>query len=97
MHQVYLIQGVPVYTRIVPSGDMAVWHPYNEGIREIVEPVCRGSGYWQAEFKNWVIKQPNVARVRSELVAHGRLLRMDCRACSLRHGRNSRFFDNECI
>ena len=77
MHQVYQIQGVPVYTRTLPSGDMAVWHPYNEGIRGIVEPICRGCGYWQAEFKNWVIKQPHVARVRNELAALGHLVRTD--------------------
>lgn len=77
MHQVYLIQSVPVYTRTLPSGDMAVWHPYNEGIRAIVEPICRGCGYWQAEFNNWVIKQPSVARVRSDLATRGRLLRKD--------------------
>ena len=77
MHQVYLIHGVPVHTRPLPSGDMAVWHPDNEGIRGIVEPICRGCGYWQAEFKNWVIKQPNVVRVRSELAACGLLVRMD--------------------
>ena len=75
MHQVYLIQGVPVYTRTLPSGDMAVWHPYNEGIRAIVEPICSGRGYWRAEFNNWVIKQPNVPHVRSELAARGSLLR----------------------
>ncbi len=77
MHQVYQIQGVPVYTRTLPSGDMTVWHPYNEGIRGIVEPICRRCGYWQAEFKNWVIKQPHVARVRNELAALGHLVRTD--------------------
>lgn len=77
MHQVYLIQGVPVYTRILPSGDMVVWHPYNEGIRAIVEPICRGGGYWQAQFNNWVIKQPNASRTRSALSAQGPLLPME--------------------
>ena len=77
MQQVYLIQGVSVYTRTLPSGDLAVWHPYNEGLRAIVEPICRGRGYWQAEFNNWVIKQPHVARVRNELAALGHLVRTD--------------------
>ena len=77
MHQVYLIQGIPVYTRSLPSGDMAVWHPYNEAIRAIVEPICRGCGYWQAEFNNWVIKNPNVALVRCDLATRGVLLQGD--------------------
>lgn len=76
-HQVYLIQGVLVYTRILPSGDMAVWHPYNQRVRAIVEPICRGCGYWQAKFNNWVIKQPYVAQVSNELAAQADLLRME--------------------
>jgi hypothetical protein len=77
MHQVYLIQGVPVYTRTLPSGDLAVWHPFNDGIRAIVEPICRGCGYWQADFNNWVIKHSNVPRVRSELATLGILVPRD--------------------
>lgn len=77
MHQVYLIQGVPVYTRTLPSGDLAVWHPFNDGIRAIVEPICRGCGYWQADFNNWVIKQSNVPRVRSDLATLGILVPRD--------------------
>ena len=52
----FLIQGVPVFTRSLPSGDMAVWHPYNEVIREIVEPLCRDKGYWQSRYNNWIVQ-----------------------------------------
>jgi len=52
----FLIQGVPVFTRSLPSGDMAVWHPYNEAIRKIVEPLCRDKGYWQSRYNNWIVQ-----------------------------------------
>jgi len=52
----FLIQGVPVFTRSLPSGDMAVWHPYNEVIRVIVEPLCRDKGYWQPRYNNWIVQ-----------------------------------------
>lgn len=53
-HQ-FLIQGVPVFARSLPSGDMAVWHPFNDAIREIVEPLCRDKGYWQPRYNNWIV------------------------------------------
>lgn len=49
------IGGVPVYVRDLPSGDMKVWHPYNEQVRQIVEPICRGRGLWNPHYKNWVV------------------------------------------
>ena len=54
-HKIW-IQGVPVFTRCLPSGDMAVWHPFNEAIREIVEPLCRDKGYWQPRYNNWIVQ-----------------------------------------
>lgn len=56
MHQKYFIGGVPIFTRTLPSGDMTVWHPFNLGVQQIVEPICRGRGYWQPGCNNWVIK-----------------------------------------
>lgn len=49
------IGGVPVFVRDLPSGDMKVWHPYNESARAIVEPICRGLGHWHPRFKNWIV------------------------------------------
>lgn len=49
------IGGVPVFVCDLPSGDMKVWHPYNEHVRHIVEPICRGRGRWHPHYKNWVV------------------------------------------
>ncbi len=49
------ISGVPIFIRHLPSGDMAVWHPYNEAIRAVIEPICRENGYWQPLYNNWII------------------------------------------
>ena len=51
----FLILGVPVYARNLPFGNMTVFHPYNESVRRMVEPICRGKGHWRAEYKNWLI------------------------------------------
>ncbi len=74
MQQKFLVNGVPVFVRNLPSGDMAVWHPYNPEVQQIVEPICRGCGYWQPEYKNWVIKSNCVTRVLAALGIVGRTL-----------------------
>jgi len=72
MQQKFLVQGVPVFTRRLPSGDLAVWHPFNAEVQAIVEPLCRGRGYWQAEFNNSIVKAHCVASVLVELAKIGR-------------------------
>jgi len=51
----YYINHVPVQIRHLPSGDIAVWHPFNAEIAEIVSGFCRGYGYWDSNYNNWVI------------------------------------------
>lgn len=52
------IGGTPVFVKDLPSGDVKIWHPYNEGVRQIVEPICRGRGRWHPGYNNWVIFAP---------------------------------------
>lgn len=63
-----------VEARELPSGDLAVWHPVNAGIRDIVQPICRGRGYWNAEFKNWIVFRQFAGTVLSDLETQGRRL-----------------------
>lgn len=49
------IGGIPVFVKELPSGDMKVWHPYNEFVRKIVEPICRGRGLWHPHYNNWIV------------------------------------------
>lgn len=51
MQQKFLVLGVPVFARMLPSGDMAVWHPFNSDVQAVIEPICRGRGYWQTTAK----------------------------------------------
>lgn len=51
----FLILGVRVYARNLPINNMSVSHRYNEAVRNIVEPICRGRGRWDAGYKNWII------------------------------------------
>lgn len=71
MQHKFTIKGVPVYARNLPSGDMAVWHPFNNAVQAVVEPICRGRGYWQPEFRNWVIKAACTGAVLAELTKVG--------------------------
>lgn len=59
----------PIETGTLPSGDMKVWHPLNEKLRDIVEGSCRGRGYWNAEYNNWIVKAPFADTVLSEIAS----------------------------
>ncbi|AWI78872.1 hypothetical protein CEW87_05570 [Parazoarcus communis] len=63
------IHGVPIHLRPLPSGDMAVWHPCNDPIRAIVEPICRNRGRWEGQYQNWIVFHQFRAIVSDELRA----------------------------
>lgn len=52
---VLVIRGAHVHLRPLPSGDFAVWHPCNEDVRAVIEPICRNRGHWKAEYNNWIV------------------------------------------
>lgn len=55
MQYKFHVFGVPVYARKLSSGALAVWHPYNLTVREIIEPICRDRGYWRSGYNNWIV------------------------------------------
>jgi len=59
----------PIETGKLPSGDITVWHPINIKVRVFVESVCRGRGYWNPRYNNWVVKTQFVNTVLSEIEA----------------------------
>lgn len=61
-----------VETRVLPSGDIAVWHSVNSDLRDIVEPICRGRGHWKPEFNNWIVFRQFANAVLEDLEAQGR-------------------------
>lgn len=67
MQYSFHIGGVPVYGRSLPSGDLAVWHPFHPAAREIIEPICRGRGYWRPDHNNWIVFRPFREVVLAEL------------------------------
>lgn len=66
---VLVIRGIVIHIRPLPSGDLAVWHPCNEDVREVVEPICRNRGHWKAEYNNWIIFRQFEDVVCAELAA----------------------------
>ena len=54
-HQTYHIRNVPVYVRNLQSGDVAIWHPFNESARIVVEGICRNHGHWDGRYNNWIV------------------------------------------
>jgi hypothetical protein len=57
----------PIETGTLPSGDMKVWHPLNEKLRTLVEGACRGRGYWNPGYKNWIVFEQFADTVLSEI------------------------------
>jgi hypothetical protein len=51
----YYINNIPVYIRDLPSGDIAVWHPYDIALGKVIYQICFGKGYWNTKYKNWLI------------------------------------------
>jgi len=67
--EILTIRGVPVHLGELPSGDLKVWHPLNEAVRALVEPICRGRGRWHPDYRNWIVFRPFKCVVVSELRA----------------------------
>ena len=44
-----------IWVKEFQSGDLRVFHRYDHRVREIVEPMCRRRGYWNAQYKNWIV------------------------------------------
>jgi len=54
---IFVLENVgAIETGTLPSGDMKVWHPLNEKLRAIAEGACRGRGYWNPVYNNWIVK-----------------------------------------
>ncbi|MHB1099635.1 MAG: hypothetical protein ACYCZR_08780 [Burkholderiales bacterium] len=51
----FSIRGTPVVARKLPFENVAVWHPYDPGVREVVEGACRGRGRWNKKYRNWIV------------------------------------------
>lgn len=67
---IFVVENVgAIETGSLPSGDMKVWHPLNEKLRAIVEGACRGRGYWNPEYNNWIVKARFADTVLSEIAS----------------------------
>lgn len=64
---IFIIHGTVVEARELPYGQLAVWHPLSGLARDVVEPLCRGRGYWKARYNNWIIHKPFVPEVLAAL------------------------------
>jgi hypothetical protein len=49
------IRGTPVVARKLPMRNVSVWHSFDPYVREIVEGACRGRGWWNKKYRNWVV------------------------------------------
>lgn len=61
------IRGIPVYVGTLPSGDLKIWHPHNDAVRLVVEPICRKRGYWRTGYNNWIVYRWFATAVLNEL------------------------------
>lgn len=51
----YYINHIPIYIRVLPSGCISIWHPYNQDLAKIIYSICQGRGYWNGRYKNWLV------------------------------------------
>ena len=51
----FRIRGAPVVARRLPFRNVSVWHTFNAEVREVVEKICRGRGWWHGKHRNWVV------------------------------------------
>lgn len=63
----FSVMGVTVHVRELPINNIAVFHPICEPVRELVEPICRGRGFWSSQYNNWVVFDRFKGIVLSEL------------------------------
>ena len=67
----YYINSIPVYIRRLPSGCISIWHPYNLDLAKIIYQICQGRGYWNSQYKNWLVFESFVSTVVSAIEESG--------------------------
>ena len=63
-----------IWVKEFQSGDLRVFHRYDQRVREIVEPMCRRRGYWNAQYKNWIVFKQFKAELLELLSRQGRVV-----------------------
>ena len=67
--RIYHIMNVPIHVRKLPSGDIAIWHPYHKQTRSIGETICRNRGHWNDQYNNWIVFSGHKQQVLNALDA----------------------------
>lgn len=44
-----------VWVKELPFGNVRVFHRFDDQARRVVEPICRDRGYWNGQYKNWIV------------------------------------------
>ena len=63
-----------IWVKEFQSGDLRVFHRYDQRVREVVEPMCRRRGYWNAQYKNWIVFKQFKAELLELLGRQGRVV-----------------------
>jgi len=51
----FRVHGTAVVARKLPFRNVSVWHSFDPYVRQIVERACRGRGWWNGKYRNWVV------------------------------------------
>lgn len=69
------IDQILVQIRFLPSGDIAVWHPYHQELAELIDNLCRGRGRWDRQYNNWIVfshfKNSVIDAIKARGAKHG--------------------------
>ncbi len=52
---IFSIGNTRVFVRALPYANVKVYHRPDHHARKIVEPLCRGRGYWNDRYKCWIV------------------------------------------
>lgn len=69
--ETYYIQKVTVQIRFLPSGDIAIWHPCNPSLANIIDGICRNRGRWDRHYNNWIVFSQFKFRVINDIKSRG--------------------------
>jgi len=63
-----------IWVKEFQSGDLRVFHRYDQGVRQVIEPMCRTRGYWNAQYKNWIVFKQFKAELLEQLGKQGHII-----------------------
>lgn len=71
----FSLNGRWIWVKKMPFGNLKVYHKPDKHLQSIVEPICRGKGYWNGKpYYNWIIFDQFKAELLAQLSSKAALI-----------------------